>query len=91
MLSGKVGIIEGARKLTAISYRLNLVETETDFLVFIATASETDHLPIGKERDLWAKSALQEKDIEIKQAENYHKENIFLACRVLLEKWKHVK
>jgi hypothetical protein len=91
ILSGKIGIIEGARELTAISYKLDSVETETDFLVFIATASETDHLPVGKERQFWAKSALQEKDIEIKQAENYHKENIFSACRVLLEKWKQIK
>ncbi len=91
ILSGKTGIIEGARILTAISHKLDLVETDTDFLVFIATASETDHLPVGEERGVWAKSALQEKDIEIKQAENYHKEKIFSACRILIEKWKHVK
>ncbi|MCB9110106.1 MAG: DUF2489 domain-containing protein [Anaerolineales bacterium] len=91
ILSGKTGIIEGARILTAISHKLDSVERDSDFLVFIATASETDHLPVGKERELWAKAALQEKDIEIKQAENFHKENIFSACRALLEKWKHVK
>jgi hypothetical protein len=91
ILSGEVGIIEGARKLTAISYRLDSAETETDFLVFMATASETDYLPVGKERELWVKSALQEKDVEIMQAENYHKENILSACRVLIEKWKQVK
>jgi hypothetical protein len=89
ILSGKTGIIEGARILTAISHKL--VETDTDFLVFIATASETDHLPVGEERGVWAKSALQEKNIEIKQAENYHKEKIFSACRIMIEKWKHVK
>jgi hypothetical protein len=91
ILSGKTGIIEGARALTVISHKLDSVETDTDFLIFKAIASETDHLPVGKERELWANSALQEKDIEIKQAENYREENIFSACRVLIEKWKHSK
>lgn len=87
ILSEKTGIIEGARILAAISYKLDFIEPNTDFLVFVAISSETDHLPVGKERELWAKSALQQKDDEIKQVEDFHKETVFSACRALIEKW----
>lgn len=86
ILNGKTGIIEGARHLIALSYKLDSVEHDTDFLTFAEIASETDHLPIGEERKWWAESALQEKDKEIRQVELYYKEKAFAACRALVKK-----
>jgi hypothetical protein len=46
----------------------------------IGIESETDHLPVGEVRKLWAASALQEKDAEIASAEAFWKTELLGAC-----------
>ncbi len=43
--------------------------------------SETDHLPVGEVRKLWASFALKEKDVEIARAEELYRADFLETCR----------
>jgi len=48
MLNGRVGIIDGARKLNDLRVALGIYHLDDDFVGFVAIDSETDTLPIGE-------------------------------------------
>ena len=87
MLDGRVGIIEGSRQLASLSHRIAVAEFDPDFTPFIGIASETSHLPVGAERQLWAADALARKDIEIHAAEEHWREWALATCRRVLERF----
>ncbi len=87
VLAGQIGIIEGARKLAYLRWKVTDDEFDPDFIPFVAVDSETDALPIGEERARWTSNALAEKDREIKHAEDFYREKILAACRVLLTRY----
>lgn len=41
------------------------IQNETDRRLIIGIDSDTDHLPVGAVRDVWAADALIEKEIQI--------------------------
>ncbi len=84
MLDGKKGVIEGARLLVNLRPGVTRDEFDPYFLPFVAIASETDGLPVGEERKLWADYALEKKDKEIRQAEDSFREEALTACRALI-------
>ena len=87
VLKGQVGIIIGSRKLQ--SYRHELAgDLDEDFLPFIGVDSMTDHLPVDEERQNWSREALQRKDKEIKEAEDFYREMIFESSRKLIARFK---
>lgn len=55
--------------------------------MFDAVTSETDHLPVDSERANWSTEALQRKDQEIGEVESFYQDDVFAACRKLLEKF----
>jgi hypothetical protein len=83
LISGDLGVIAAAREL--ISFR-DGVEPEIGelLMVFVAINSESDTLPIGKERSLWASRALDRLDPEIKAAEQSWREDAVAASTHLL-------
>ena len=44
MLSGAIGIVEGARRLAELGHALG-VDRDSDFTFFVGLDSKTDHLP----------------------------------------------
>ena len=48
-------------------------------------ASETDDLPVGEVRKLWASSALKEKDVEIARAEELYRADFLETCRRIVK------
>ena len=54
MLSGRLSFLEGARLLSHLRVALRLPVDDPDFLPFVATDSETDHLPLGDVRRFWS-------------------------------------
>lgn len=84
ILENKLSIIEGARKLNEFQFGYNL-ENNKSLLFFVGINSETEHLPVGHEREKWSLSALLEKDEEIKKIESYYEKKAFQACRDLVE------
>jgi hypothetical protein len=57
------------------------ITNEDDRRLMIAIQSETDHLPIGGVRKLWAPDALQRKEPEIAGAEALWKAEFLEACK----------
>jgi hypothetical protein len=79
-LAGRLTVLDAVRELFPLSHTDAIVEEE-DRTLIIAIDSETDDLPIGKVRELWAPDALEEKDIEIKRAEELYEERFLEACK----------
>ena len=57
---------------------------DPDFLPFVGIDSETDHLPIGEERQHWNPEALRERDVEIERSQEHWRDYALDACRKLM-------
>jgi len=66
ILNKKISIVNGARKLSQFQFGYNL-ENNKNLLFFVGVNSETDHLPIGQEREKWNSTSLLKKDKETKK------------------------
>lgn len=55
--------------------------------VFRLIGSETDHLPLGDERQYWEPTALATKDIEIQSAEMWARPFGLVSCQRLIDRF----
>lgn len=58
MLDDSINYLEGAIKLSELSFQVSIGDDNDGFLMFIRIASEVDHLPLGSVRQYWSKEAL---------------------------------
>ena len=86
IIENKVGIIEGSRQMLVYEQWLHAWE-ETDFGVFRAICSESNHLPIGKVREHWSLSALKKKDKETARIEDHYRDWIIEASKQIQKKY----
>ena len=87
VLAEEIGVIAGSRRLNRLG--LDLYDAhDPDFITFRGVDSETDHLPVDSERANWSAEALERKDAEIAHAEKTYREDVFLACRKLIERFR---
>jgi hypothetical protein len=82
-----MGLIETSHELCKYAFRLRS-ENDTDFLFFRSIDSQTDHLPVGRVREEWAKDALFKKDEEVLEIEALFKDEAIIAANRLIEKFK---
>jgi hypothetical protein len=68
VLNGRTTILEAVRELVFLAHT-DAIANEADRRLIIGIDSETDSLPIGEVRKLWAPDALQAKQPEIERAE----------------------
>ncbi len=87
VLDGRVGIIEGARRLNDLRGRLEIDQLDEDFVGFAAIDSETDTLPIGDTRRLWNEDVLADKDREVEEAERLYRDGVLDGCRKLVARF----
>jgi hypothetical protein len=87
LLNGRASVITTARELRKLQFWVR-AKNDPDFIVFEGISSETDHLPVGKERQHWDADALRRKDEEIRLAEDSYKNQAFDAAQNLIEKYK---
>jgi len=80
VLDGRTAVLEAARELFPLAHT-DAITNEDDRRLMIAIQSETDHLPIGGVRKLWAPDALQRKEPEIAGAEALWKAEFLEACK----------
>jgi len=74
MLRGETGILAGARRMLAHRSGAGLDDLDADLLAFVAIDSQEDHLPVDpNERARWDAGALARKDVEIAEAEAFHR------------------
>jgi len=86
IVSGQRSVIDGCRYLAGIRFELELPDLLDDFNMIVGIESESDHLPVGDTRKYWAADALQQKDIEIAEFENYYRKHAIEACAALIPK-----
>jgi hypothetical protein len=61
---------------------------EPDFGPFVKLDAETDHLPIGNVRELWAPEALIKTDAEVRETEAAARDEVHAACRRLVGRFR---
>ena len=88
MTQDEIGIIEGVRYMAWLGFS---VGDDLDLYIFHQIVSQTDHLPVGKVRELWSADALLKKDKEIAQAEQFYKQPALDACQKLIQRFKDSK
>lgn len=87
MLVGDFCFLEGAQKIADLRHEAAVEEFDQDFMVFVAIASETDHLPIGKMRANWQVESLERHQSEIDSAIKWAREIGEPACRSILARF----
>jgi len=85
VLDGRTSVLEAVRELYPLAHTDAIVDEE-DRTIVIAIESETDDLPIGEVRKLWAPDALEAKDAEIARAEELYKAQFLEACQRIAER-----
>jgi hypothetical protein len=86
VLRDEMGVIAASRRLSRFGLELFDGHDE-DFVLFDAIDSETDHLPVDRERNNWSAEALERKDKKIAKAESLHRNDLFAACLKLIERF----
>ena len=86
ILDSQVGPTAGSRLLTRCRGSLGLSESDefNMYKVFIGVDSQTDHLPMGREREVWAPKALERADAEIAECDALFGAQVREACRELI-------
>jgi hypothetical protein len=69
--------------MASVLHRCRIPEHDEDHDLFRLISSETDHLPFGPVRDLWAREALERLGPEMLGAEAFYRELVFAACNRL--------
>ena len=92
ILNEEIGVIAGSRILNKLEMELHHCEVvqfdrDEDFTPFIGIDSETDHLPVDRERANWSAEALGRKDKQIAESEAFYKDSAFAACRNLIARF----
>ncbi len=83
-LGGQLGVIAASRKLSPLRHEVEAELAEV-LVVFTGIDSETDTLPIGDVREHWSPEALERKDREIIEVENFYRQPATEAATRLLQ------
>ena len=84
VLDGRTTVLEAVRELYPLAHTDAIVD-EKDRTIVVVIESETDDLPIGEVRKLWAPYALEAKDAEIARCEELWKAQFIEACKRIVE------
>jgi hypothetical protein len=86
ILGGEMGVVLGARHITALGYAFEDA-FDPDLILWVGIDSQTDHLPVDEERRNWSQQALAIKDVEIAECEAFFKDAALDGCRRLLRRF----
>ena len=87
---GSVPLLEGVRRLAALSFGGENRNSDPDFGLFVAIDSETDHLPAATARPLCSSAWLDQCDRELAEIEKFYGSNINSACERLVARFGSV-
>lgn len=92
VLEGRLGIIEGCRRLSSLAQDfLPGCHLDEDFVVFVVVDSETDALPTGAGRAYWDPVALGREEEKIQRAEAMYRDEVVSACRKVVSRLKEAQ
>lgn len=86
---GKMNIVEGALRLSALRHDVSRKDFDDDFMLFVVIASETDHLPVGEVRKQYSPDALRKADREIEEVEKFYRVEVQAACEKLIARFSN--
>ena len=86
ILNGQMQIAPGCLQIQQLLFDLSL-DVDKEFIIFTGFNSETDRFPLGQERSLWNQDSLKDKDKELARIEEFYKQQIFLACQAIINKF----
>ena len=91
IIDGEESIIEGSRNM--VGYMFRMKENKNDlWKIFRAVDTKSHHLPIGPVRQYWEQNALEKKDKEIKQLEDFYRNDVVAAARQIRDEYlKYIK
>ena len=87
LIDGKIGVIEAAQRLCVLSTWIH-ARKDKDFSVFLKIGFEIIALPVGTERQYWAKQALEREDAKIQILEEYWRPAALAAAHRLVKKYR---
>jgi hypothetical protein len=87
MLAGELSFFEGAIQVCALRSALQVSDSDSDILSFIAIGSETDHLPPKHVQPHCSSSMLERLQPEFDKAELWANSFAVQACRNLIERF----
>ena len=83
LLDGSETVLSSVRRILLLAREVFPQDNEA-VNTFILIECETDHLPIGGERQFWDPAVLRQKDEEIERSELWARPMALEACRSLL-------
>ncbi|ODR87945.1 hypothetical protein ABT47_10215 [Shewanella xiamenensis] len=83
-------MLEGVRRLAALSFGGENRNSDPDFSLFVAIDSETDHLPGEATRSSCSAAWLEKCDRELEEIEKYYGASINSACERLVARFGSV-
>ena len=86
---GEMSVVEGAWKLSALRHEVSRKDFDDDFMLFVAIASETDHLPVGEVRKQYSQDALRKADKEIEEVGKFYRAQVNATCEKLIARFSH--
>ena len=87
ILSSSIDVLEGALQIHALRSQANVDDADAEFDAFTAVVSETDALPIGRQRAFWAAEALARKEPELARARSCARAALESACTNLIRRF----
>jgi hypothetical protein len=87
VLAGHLGVLEGARELSALRHSVGVTEHDRDFLTFFAVDDETDGMPMGAVRRYWQPEALAREDAELQAIADSARDDVFVACQNVIARF----
>jgi len=87
LIGGGAGVIESARTLCRLAYSVRDQKDES-FVFFTGVNSESDALPISKERENWSPKALERQDILIHEFEKIWRSRAITQAERLIDRYR---
>jgi len=86
LIAGRVSYVDGARTILGLKHQAGLPD-DPGFDAFALIRSETDHLPIGSQRELWSEEAWRAKEPDVRRAEEWARRVANAEAQHLVERF----
>ena len=87
MLARQLPYLDGARVILAARWDAQIPEDDPDVGTFALIESETDDLPIGAQREHWSPDALENKESDMRRAEEWARRTAEDEARRLVQRF----
>lgn len=87
LASGSLPFLDGIRRLDALRFEVSPLDHDPDFTLFVAIASQADHLPNEEVRHLCTPVWLQICDRDVRELEEFYRTQVESQCAKLVQRF----